>query len=232
MAQNLNISKDTVHRIWQQAGLKPHPLELYMASDDPDFERQTVEIIGLYLNPSQHAAIFCVGEISAIQVLARLDPVLPMSSRRFERRGFEHYPNGSLSLYAALGVQTGNVQGETAAAHTREELMEFLGQAAGARKPGQVIHVILDDLSADRSPKIQAFLDEDPNMHLHVTPTYSGWLNHLEIWFARLERGVIAGGAFPPVRDLLRKLMRLIRAYSKTTRPFKWKYAEARHRVP
>ena len=102
LAQQLKISKDTVQRIWHKAGLKPHRLERYMASDDPDFERKAADVIGLYLNPPQHAAVFCVDEKSAIQALDRLDPVLPMSPGRSERHGFEYYRHGTLSLYAAL----------------------------------------------------------------------------------------------------------------------------------
>jgi len=231
MAQHLKVSKDTVHRIWHKAGLKPHRLERYMASDDPDFERKAADIIGLYLDPPQHAAVFCVDEKSAIQALDRLDPVLPMSPGRIERHGFEYYRHGTLSLYAALDVRTGKVQGKTAARHTSEEFVEFLGQVVGACPPRQEIHVILDNLSAHKTTKVQDFLGQHPNVQLHFTPTYSSWLNQVEIWFGRIEREVIARGVFTSVRDLARKLMRYIRAYSKTARPFNWKYADARRRV-
>jgi transposase len=231
MAQHLKVSKDTVQRIWHKAGLKPHRLERYMASDDPDFERKAADIIGLYLDPPQHAAVFCVDEKSAIQALDRLDPVLPMSPGRIERHGFEYYRHGTLSLYAALDVRTGKVQGKTAARHTSEEFVEFLGQVVGACPPRQEIHVILDNLSAHKTTRVQDFLGQHPNVQLHFTPTYSSWLNQVEIWFGRIEREVIARGVFTSVRDLARKLMRYIRAYSKTARPFNWKYADARRRV-
>lgn len=231
MAQHLKISKDTVQRIWRKAGLKPHRLERYMASDDPDFERKAADIIGLYLNPPQHAAVFCVDEKSAIQALDRLDPVLPMSPGRIERHGFEYYRHGTLSLYAALDVRTGKVQGKTAARHTSDEFVDFLGQVVGACRQQQEVHVILDNLSAHKTSKVRDFLDEHPNVHLHFTPTYSSWLNQVEIWFGRIEREVIARGVFTSVRDLARKLMRYIRAYSKTARPFNWKYADVRRRL-
>ena len=229
MAQHLKISKDTVQRIWHKAGLKPHRLERYMASDDPDFERKAADIIGLYLSPPQHAAVFCVDEKSAIQALDRLDPVLPMSPGRIERHGFEYR---TLSLYAALDVRTGKVQGKTAVRHTSEEFVGFLDQVVSGCKPKQEIHVILDNLSAHKTAKVDAFLEEHPNVRLHFTPTYSSWLNQVEIWFGRIEREVIARGVFTSVRDLARKLMRYIRAYSKTARPFNWKYADVRRRVP
>src|SRR4051794_40990974 len=114
LAEHLRISKDAVHRIWRTAGIRPHRMERYMASDDPDFEKKAAAIIGLYLNPPTHAAVFCVDEKSAIQALDRLDPVLPLSPGRAERHGFEYYRHGTLSLYAALDVKTGKVQGKTA----------------------------------------------------------------------------------------------------------------------
>jgi transposase len=231
-ARHLKISKDAVQRIWQSAGLKPHRLERYMASDDPDFERKAADIIGLYLNPPQHAAVFCVDEKSAIQALDRLDPVLPMSPGRAERHGFEYYRHGTLSLYAALDVRSGRVLGKTAPRHTSEEFVGFLVQMVGGCKPKQEIHVILDNLSAHKTAKVQDFLKEHPNVRLHFTPTYSSWLNQVEIWFAKIEREVIARGVFTSVRDLARKLMRYIRAYSKAARPFRWKYTDVRRRVP
>ena len=203
-----------------------------MASDDPDFERKAADLIALYLSPPQHAAVFCVDEKSAIQALDRLDPVLPLSPGRIERHGFEYYRHGTLSLYAAVDVRTGKVQGKTAARHTSEEFVSFLDQVVGGCKPKQEVHVILDNLSAHKTAKVQAFLEAHPHVHLHFTPTYSSWLNQVEIWLARIEREVIARGVFTSVRDLARKLMRYIRAYSKTARPFKWKYSDVRRRVP
>src|SRR5215472_5730245 len=231
LAKHLKVSKDTVQRIWRKAGLKPHRLERYMASDDPDFERKAADMIALYLSPPQHAAVFCVDE-SAIQALDRLDPVLPMSPGRVERHGFEYYRHGTLSLYAALDVRTGKVHGKTAARHTSEEFVGFLNQVVGSCKPQQEVHVILDNLSAHKTAKVQAFLVEHPRVRLHFTPTYTSWLNQVEIWFARIEREVIARGVFTSVRDLARKLMRYLRAYSKTARPFKWKYSDVRRRLP
>ena len=231
LAEQLGISKDTVQRIWHRAGLKPHRLERYMASDDPEFERKAADIIGLYLHPRQHAAIFCVDEKSAIQALDRLDPVLPMSPGRAERHGFEYYRHGTLSLYAALDVRSGKVHGKTAARHTSEEFVNFLDDVVGLCQPKQEIHVILDNLSAHKTPKVANFLCDHPNVKLHFTPTYCSWLNQVEIWFSRIERDVIARGVFTSVGDLARKLIRYVRAYSKTARPFKWKYSDVRRRV-
>ncbi len=231
LARELKISKDAVHRIWGRAGLKPHRLERYLASDDPDFESKAADIIGLYLHPPQHAAVFCVDEKSAIQALDRLDPVLPLSPGRVERHGFEYYRHGTLSLYAALDVKTGKVHGKTADRHTSEEFVGFLRQIQEQCAPGQEIHIILDNLSAHKTQKVAAFLSEHSHVKLHFTPTYSSWLNQVELWFARLEREVIARGVFTSVKDLARKLMRFIRAYAKTARPFRWKYSDTTRRI-
>jgi len=231
LANELGISKDTVHRIWRIAGLRPHRLERYMASQDPDFERKAADIIGLYLNPPQHAAVFCVDEKSAIQALDRLDPVLPMSPGRAERHGFEYYRHGTLSLYAALDVRSGKVHGKTAAHHTSDEFVSFLEQVANQCRGKREIHIILDNLSAHKTKKVEAFLQKHANVKLHFTPTYSSWLNQVEIWFARIEREVIARGIFSSVRDLARKLMRYIRAYAKSAKPLAWKYADVRRRI-
>ena len=231
LASRFKVSKDTVQRILAQADVRPHRLERYMASDDPDFETKAADVIGLYMAPPQHAAVFCVDEKTAIQALDRLDPVLPLSPGRWERHGFEYRRNGTLSLYAALDVKTGKVQGKTAERHTSAEFVDFLEQVVSTCTPQQEIHIILDNLSAHKTAQVEEFLQRHSRVKLHFTPTYSSWLNQVEIWFARLEREVIARGIFPSVKDLARKLMRYIRAYSKTARPFKWKYTDVRRRI-
>src|SRR5215472_2142599 len=154
LAAALGVSKDAVHRVWKEAGLKPHRLQRYMASDDPEFERKAADILGLYLNPPQHAAVFCVDEKTAIQALDRLDPVLPLSPGRAERHGFEYYRHGTLSLYAALDTKTGRVHGKTAARHTSCDFVAFLEEVVSLCPPRQQIHVILDNLSAHKTPSV------------------------------------------------------------------------------
>src|SRR5579863_2539846 len=188
LAAKFKVSKDTVQRILAQADVRPHRLERYMASDDPDFEAKAADVIGLYLTPPQHAAVFCVDEKTAIQALDRLDPVLPLSPGRLERHGFEYRRNGTLSLYAALDVKTGKVQGKTAERHTSIEFVGFLEQVVSSCKPGQEVHIILDNLSAHKTKQVEEFLKRNALVKLHFTPTYSSWLNQVEIWFARLER--------------------------------------------
>jgi len=183
------------------------------------------------LNPPQHAAVFCVDEKSAIQALDRLDRRLPLSPGRAERHGFEYHRHGTLSLYAALNPQTGEVIGQTAPRHTSAEFVAFLGEVVASQPENQEIHIILDNLSAHKTPLVNGFLEEHKDVTLHFTPTYSSWLNQVEIWFSRLERDVIARGIFTSVSDLRRKIMRYIRLYGKTAKPFGWKYADPTRRI-
>jgi len=231
LAAALGISKDAVHRTWKEAGLKPHRLERYMSSNDPDFETKAADIIGLYLNPPRHAAVFCVDEKTAIQALDRLDPVLPLSPGRAERHGFEYFRYGTLSLYAALDTATGRVHGKTAARHTSREFVAFLKEVVSLCPGNKQIHIILDNLSAHKTTAVREFLENNPRVHFHFTPTYSSWLNQVELWFAKIERDVIARGIFTSVSDLARKLRRYINAYSANARPFQWKYSDPTRRI-
>src|SRR5919205_2659555 len=140
LGKALGVSHMMVARVWAKHGLKPHRLERYMASNDPLFEAKAADIIGLYLNPPSHAAVFCVDEKNAIQALDRLDPVLPLSPGRAERHGFEYYRHGTLSLYAALDVRTGKVVGKTASRHTSTEFIGFLDQLVQRARWAKAIH--------------------------------------------------------------------------------------------
>jgi len=231
LATIVGVSKSTVYRTWKEAGLKPHRLERYMASDDPEFESKAADIIGLYLNPPRHAAVFCVDEKTAIQALDRLDPVLPLSPGRAERHGFEYYRHGTLSLYAALDTASGRVHGKTAARHTSREFVAFLKEVVSLCPGRKQIHIILDNLSAHKTTSVREFLEQNPRVQFHFTPTYSSWLNQVELWFAKVEREVIARGIFTSVPDLDRKLRRYINAYSANARPFQWKYSDPTRRI-
>ena len=230
LAKELGIPHMMVARVWQRAKLKPHRLDRYMRSSDADFETKAADIIGLYVNPPQHAAVFCIDEKTAIQALDRLDPVLPLSPGRAERHGFEYYRHGTLSLYAALDTATGAVLGKTAARHTSEEFVAFLTEVVARQAPRREIHIILDNLSAHKTARVRQFLADHPHVHLHFTPTYSSWLNQVENWFAKIERDVIARGIFTSVADLRRKLMRYIRRHNTSAKPIKWMYTDIRNR--
>jgi len=225
------ISHMTITRIWAKHGLKPHRLEGYLSSNDPDFEAKAADVIGLYLNPPQNAAVFCVDEKTAIQALDRQDPVLPLSPGRAERHGFQYCRHGTLSLYAAFNTKTGEVLGKTAERHTSAEFVAFLTDIVVNQPKGKEIHVIADNLSAHKTKQVDVFLVTHSNVRMHFTPTYSSWLNQVELWFAKIERDVIARGVFTSVPDLKRKLMRYIRQYNKQPRTVKWKYFDPSRRI-
>ena len=231
LAGELGVSHMMVARIWAEHGLQPHRLEHYMASDDPDFETKAADVIGLYLAPPAHAAVFCVDEKTAIQALDRLDPVLPLSPGRAERHGFEYYRHGTLSLYAAFNTQSGKVVGKAVSRHTSAEFVAFLTDVVANQRRGQEIHIICDNLSAHKTQAVRDFLAEHPKVRIHYTPTYSSWLNQVELWFNRIEREVIARGVFTSVADLKRKLMRYIREYNKAPKPIKWLYRNPSRRI-
>jgi transposase len=231
LAAQLGVSHMRVARVWAKHGIKPHRLDRYMASNDPNFETKAADIIGLYLNPPQHAAVFCVDEKTAIQALDRKDPVLPLSPGRAERHGFEYYRHGTLSLYAAFNTKTGEVLGKTADRHTSEQFIAFLTDLVANQPRGLEIHVIADNLSAHKTRRVAEFLQAHPQVHLHFTPTYSSWLNQVELWFAKIERDVIARGVFTSVKDLSKKLMSYIRHYNKAPKTVKWKYCDPSRRI-
>src|SRR6202166_1074529 len=231
LAKEVGVSQSTVSRVWRQFGLQPHRSRSYMASDDPEFEEKAVDIIGLYLKPPAHAAVFCVDEKSAIQALDRLDPVLPLSPGRAERHGFEYYRHGTLSLYGALNTQTGEVLAKTSARHTSAEFVDFLAKIVDRQLPSREIHVIADNLSAHKTKKVFYFFEANPAVRIHYTPTYSSWLNQVEIWFSKIQRDVISRGVFTSVKDLASKLMRYIRNYNKTATPIRWIYKNVDHRI-
>ena len=149
-----DVSHMMVARVWRKHGLKPQRIERYMASNDPDFEKKAADIIGLYLNPPAHAAVFCVDEKTHIQALDRKDPVLPLSPGRLERHGFEYYRHGTFSLYAAFNTKTGEVLGKTAARHTSAEFVAFLADIVVNQPRGKEIHVIADNLSAHKTEQV------------------------------------------------------------------------------
>ena len=231
LAKHLGVSHSLVHRVWARAGIKPHRIKRYMLSDDPDFEKKAADVIGLYINPPQHAAVFSLDEKTQIQALDRLDPVLPLSPGRLERHGFEYYRHGTLSLYAALNTRTGKVIAQPVTRHSSEEFIAFLGQIMATQPRGKEIHIVLDNLSAHKARRVEQFLADHKNVHLHFTPTYSSWLNQVEIWFSKIERDVIARGVFTSVNDLARKLMRYIRHYNRAPKRIKWNYTNISHRI-
>lgn len=231
LAKKLGVHHMMVARTWKKHGIQPHRIERYMASNDPDFEAKAADVIGLYIRPPQHALVLCVDEKTAIQALDRKDPVLPLSPGRAERHGFEYVRNGTLSLYAALDTRTGEIHGKTAARHTTQEFVAFLTEIVSRQPAEREIHIVLDNLSAHKTQRVRDFLEAHPNVQLHFTPTYSSWLNQVELWFAKIERDLIYRGIFTSAKDLARKIMTYIRHYNHDAKPIKWRYDDPARRI-
>src|SRR5215471_2462512 len=230
LARRLGLSHVTVMRVWHKAGLQPHRLQRYMASPDPDFEAKAKDILGLYLNPPRHAAVFCVDEKTAIQALDRTQPALPLRPGQPERHSVEYVRHGTVSLFAALEVHTGKVKGRCAARHTSEAFVGFLDQAVVGRQRRQ-IHLILDNLAVHKTPGVQTWLNSHPNVHLHFTPTYASWLNQVEVWLGMITRDCLRRGIFRSAPDLIHKIMTYIRLYNRNAQPFRWSYRNPRKRI-
>jgi len=226
-----DVSFSAVQRIWRKHAIRPHRLDTHMVSNDPDFETKAADVIGLYLNPPAHAAVFCVDEKTAIQALDRKDRMLPLSPGRAESHGFEYKRNGTLSLFAALNTTTGQVLGKTVPHHTSVQFVDFLEDVVASQPRRREIHVICDNVSSHKTELVEAFLIKHPRVHIHYTPTYSSWLNQVENWFARIQRDVITRGIFTSPKDLDKKLMRYIRQYNKDPKPLKWKYDDPTRRI-
>jgi transposase len=231
LAKQVGVNHMLVARTWKRANLKPHRIKRYMASNDPDFESKAADVIALYVNPPQHAVVFCADEKTAIQALDRLDPVLPLSPGRLERHGFEYFRHGTLSLYAALNTKSGKVLGKTAPRHTSEQFVAFLADIVASQLRRKEIHIIVDNLSAHKTKRVAQFLSDHPRVHLHFTPTYSSWLNQIEIWFGKIERDLIARGVFKSVPDLKQKIMNYIRHHNDSAKPIKWSYTDISNRI-
>lgn len=226
-----DVSFSAVQRIWRKHGVRPHRLDTHMVSNDPDFETKAADVIGLYLHPPAHAAVFCVDEKTAIQALDRKDKMLPLSPGRVESHSFEYKRNGTLSLFAALNTATGEVMGKTAARHTSEQFVAFLDAIVASQAKRREIHVICDNVSSHKTALVETFLAEHSRVHIHYTPTYSSWLNQVENWFSRIQRDVIARGIFTSTKDLDKKLMRYIRQHNQNPKPLKWIYADPSRRI-
>jgi transposase len=207
LAKEVGVSQSTVSRVWRKFGLQAPRWRGSVASDDPEFEEKAADIIRLYLKPPVHAAVICVDEKRAIQGVDPLDPVFPLSPGRAD---------GTLSLHSALNHHTGEMLAETDARHTGADFLDFLAQIVLSQPAAHEIHVIADNLGADKTKKVCEFLEANPTVRIHSTPTYASWINLVEIWFSKIQRDVISRDGFTPVKDLARKLIRYIRKYNKS----------------
>lgn len=232
MAREVGLSQSAISRIWRTFGLKPHLVDTFKLSKDPQFIEKVRDVVGLYLAPPEHALVLCVDEKTQIQALDRSAPVLPMMPGMPERRSHDYVRGGVTTLFAALNTATGEVLGKTAARHTSEQFVAFLAEIVASQPEQREIHVICDNVSSHKTALVEGFLAAHKQVRIHYTPTYSSWLNQVENWFSRIQRNVISRGIFTSVKDLDKKLMRYIRQYNKDPKPLKWKYDDPsrRHR--
>ncbi len=230
LARRVGVSYGTVVRVWHRVGLQPHRLRRYMASPDPDFEGKAKDILGLYLNPPKHAAVFCVDEKTAIQALDRSQPALPLRPGQPERHAVEYVRHGTVSLFAALEVHRGRVHGRCAPRHTSAEFVRFLNETVATHRR-KTLHVILDNLAVHKTPLVRSWLRDHPEVQFHFTPTYASWLNQVETWLGMISRDCLRRGIFRSVSDLIHKIMTYIRSYNRHAQPFRWTYRNPRNRI-
>jgi transposase len=222
MAAATGMSQTAISRIWRAFALKPHRVETFKLSPDPQFVDKVRDIVGLYLNPPEAAVVLCVDEKSQIQALDRSAPVLPLLPGVPARQSHDYVRNGTTNLYAALDVASGNVIAEMTPRHRAEEFRRFLN-LIDASLPAQLdVHVVLDNSSTHKTPSIQRWLVRHPRFTLHFTPTYSSWLNLVERWFAELTTKWIKRNAHRSVRDLVDSIRTWITNWNDNPKPFVW----------
>lgn len=222
MAKQSGLSHSTIGRIWRAFGLKPHRSETFQLSNDPLFVEKVRDIVGLYMDPPEHAVVLCVDEKSQVQALNRSQPVLPMIPARPELQTHTYVRHGTTALFAALDVATGKVIGQCRRRHRATEFLKFLRQIDASVPPGLDVHIVLDNLSTHKTPAVHRWFLRHPRFHLHFTPTYSSWLNQVERWFALLEQKQLKRGVHKSTAQLEKAIYEFIEASNEDPRPFIW----------
>ena len=222
MAERAGMSQSAISRIWRAFVLQPHRSETFKLSKDPLFIEKVRDIVGLYLNPPEHALVLCVDEKSQVQALDRTAPLLPMRPGQIERRTHDYQRHGTTSLFAALDTATGSVIGKCQARHRSVEFVKFLDEVDAAVPADLDIHLVLDNYGTHKTALVHRWLVKRPRYHLHFTPTSASWLNLVERWFAALTEKQIRRGVFRSTRELEHAITRFIEANNEQPRPFVW----------
>jgi transposase len=222
LASSTGMSQSAVSRIWRAFGLKPHLVETFKLSPDPQFIEKVRDVVGLYVNPPDAAVVLCVDEKSQIQALDRTAPVLALRPGTPQRRTHDYVRNGTTNLYAALDVASGNVIADLTAQHRAVEFRRFLN-LINRQVPAELdVHVIVDNSSTHKTPEIHRWLLRHPRFTLHFTPTYSSWLNLVERWFAELTEKWLRRGTHRSTRELEAAIRAWIDTWNEEPRPFVW----------
>jgi len=223
MAQEVGISPDSVHRIWQANGIKPHVIETFKLSNDPRFEEKFWDVIGLYLDPPERALVLCCDEKSQCQALERTQPGLPLGIGEIRTKTHDYTRHGTITLFAALNYLDGKLIARTEEQHTHVEWLRFLKQI-DRETPGNLdLHLILDNYGTHKEQSVTQWLAKHPRFHLHFTPTSSSWLNLVERFFGELTQEVIRDGSFTSVGDLVADIMSYLAQRNLEPKPYRWK---------
>jgi len=222
MAQATGMSQTAVSRIWRAFGLKPHLVETFKLSPDPQFIDKVRDIVGLYLNPPDAAVVLCVDEKSQIQALDRSAPILPLMPGTPQRRTHDYRRYGTTNLYAALDLASGNVIADLTARHRAEEFRRFLNLIDKTVPAHLDVHVVVDNSSTHKTPAVQRWLLRHPRFTFHFTPTYSSWLNLVERWFAELTSKWLRRSTHRSVKELVASIRTWITNWNDDPKPFVW----------
>jgi transposase len=222
LAKKVGMSPASVGRIWRAFGLKPWLTDTFKLSEDPQFIDKVRDVVGLYMNPPEHAVVMCVDEKTGIQALDRTQPSLPMRPGQVQRRTHDYRRNGVTDLFAALNLATGQVVHQTRPQHRAIEFRKFLDAIDDAVPEGLDVHVVLDNSSTHKTPAIHAWLLRHPHFTFHFTPTSSSWLNLVERWFAELTTRMLQRSAHNTVAALTADLDAWIATWNHDPRPFVW----------
>jgi transposase len=221
LANELGISHVWVAAIWKKWGLQPWRTESFKFSTDPELEAKVRDVVGLYLNPPDNAIVLSVDEKSQIQALDRTAPILPLRPGLPEKRSHDYRRHGTTTLFAALEVATGKVTDACMPRHRNQEFLRFLKQVAKAY-PRKKLHIVLDNYGSHKHPKVRAWLQRNPRIQLHFTPTSGSWLNMVEIFFSIITRQAIRRGTYTSVRDLIDAIRAFIDGWNDRCEPFVW----------
>jgi transposase len=222
MAGETGLSQSTVSRIWRAFGLKPHLVETWKLSADPEFIAKVRDVVGLYMNPPEHALVLAVDEKSQIQALDRTAPCLPVLPTTPARMTRDYVRHGTTSLFAAYDVDSGSVIARPYRRHRHQEFLRFLKLIDSAVPKDLDLHLVLDNYATHKTPAIHQWLLKHPRFHLHFTPTSSSWLNLVERWFAELTSRKLRRSAHRSVTELEDDIRKWINEWNKDPKPFTW----------
>jgi len=223
LAAELGTSPSMVQRVWKAHGLQPHRVKTFKLSNDPRFAEKLVDVVGLYLNPPEHAIVLCVDEKSQIQALDRTQKGLPIHPGRLGTMTHDYKRHGTTTLFAALNVAEGIVIEACMSRHRHQEWIKFLKVIDGSTDPDAQLHLIADNYATHKHPKVRRWLARHPRFHMHFTPTSSSWLNLVERWFRELTQKRLRRGTFKSVRDLQAAIFEYVDHHNDTAKGSRWK---------